>query len=108
MSEPWKAWNWFVIENRTLKARAATPHGELTITLLAGIATFERHLIRSRTDEGRKRAMARGVQFGRPPKLTPFQRQEAIARLERGETQADVARGYNVSQATMSILANAG
>src|SRR6266571_122242 len=41
-------------------ADTTTPHGELMITLLAGIATFERHLIKSRTDEGRKRAMERG------------------------------------------------
>jgi DNA invertase Pin-like site-specific DNA recombinase len=43
------------------------------ITILAGLATFERHLIRARTDEGRKCAQARGVGFGRKPKLTPHQ-----------------------------------
>src|SRR5262245_59024778 len=54
-------------------ADTTTPHGELMITILAGLATFERHLIRARTDEGRKRAQARGVRFGRPLKLTQFQ-----------------------------------
>src|SRR6516162_10270685 len=49
-------------------ADTTTPHGELMITILAGLATFERHLIRARTDEGRKRAQARGVKFGRPMK----------------------------------------
>ena len=47
-------------------ADTATPHGELMITILAGLATFERHLIKARTDEGRKRAQARGIRFGRP------------------------------------------
>ena len=42
-------------------ADTTTPHGELMITILAGLATFERHLIRARTDEGRKRAQAREV-----------------------------------------------
>src|SRR5262245_23943307 len=53
-------------------ADTSTMHGELMITILAGLATFERHLIRARTDEGRKRAQARGVRFGRPLKLTQF------------------------------------
>ena len=47
-------------------ADTTTPHGELMITILAGLATFERHLIKARTDEGRKRAEAHGVRFGRP------------------------------------------
>jgi DNA invertase Pin-like site-specific DNA recombinase len=85
-------------------ADTTTPHGELMITLLGGIATFERHLIKARTSEGRHRAMARGVRFGRPPKMTAFQKQEALERLTRGEVQADVARSYNVSQATISVL----
>jgi DNA invertase Pin-like site-specific DNA recombinase len=88
-------------------ADTTTPHSELMITLLAGIATFERHLIKSRTDEGRKRAMARGVRFGRPLKLSHYQRQEALEGLGRGEVQADIARSYGVSQALISVLANA-
>ena len=38
----------------------STPQGELLVTILAGFATFERHLIKARTDEGRKRAEAVG------------------------------------------------
>ena len=63
-------------------ADTTTPHGELMVTILAGLATFERHLIKARTDEGRKRAQARGVRFGRKLKLTPFQIKEALARKE--------------------------
>jgi DNA invertase Pin-like site-specific DNA recombinase len=80
-------------------------HGELMVTLLGGIATFERRLILARTDEGRKRAKARGVKFGRPSALTAHQRQEALQRLANGEAQADVARSFNVGQATISRLA---
>lgn len=88
-------------------ADTTTPHGELMVTILAGLATFERHLIKARTDEGRTRAKARGVRFGRPPKLTPFQRQEALRRLTAGESQADVARAYNVDPAAICRLAAA-
>jgi DNA invertase Pin-like site-specific DNA recombinase len=73
--------------------------------MLAGIAEFERELIRARTGEGRKRAQARGVRFGRPPSMTPHQRQEALQRLAKGqETMVEIARSYNVSHPTISRL----
>jgi DNA invertase Pin-like site-specific DNA recombinase len=92
---------------RSLKdtwADTTTPHGRLMLTVLGGLAEFERELIRARTGEGRGRAKARGVRFGRPPKLTPHQRREALQRLANGETQAAVARTYAVSHVTMSAL----
>jgi DNA invertase Pin-like site-specific DNA recombinase len=64
------------------------------LTILGGLAEFERELILARTDDGRKRAQAKGVKFGRPAKLTAHQRQEALRRLQEGEAQADVARSY--------------
>src|SRR5262249_13524706 len=85
-------------------ADTTTPHGELMITILAGLATFERHLIRARTDDGRKRAQARGVRFGRKPKLSQFQIAEAIARRQAGEALADIGRSYGVSHSTISRL----
>jgi DNA invertase Pin-like site-specific DNA recombinase len=41
--------------------------------VFAGIAEFERELINLRTSSGRVAAKARGVRFGRPPKLTADQ-----------------------------------
>jgi len=61
-----------------------TPHGRLMLTILGGLAEFERSLIAARTAEGRKRAKADGVRFGRPPALSPHQRREAIARRDCG------------------------
>ena len=95
---------------RSLKdtwADTTTPHGRLMLTVLGGLAEFERELIRARTGEGRKRAKEQGVKFGRPSALTANQRQEAIQRLGNGEAQADVARTFNVSQPTISRLAAA-
>ena len=86
-------------------ANTTTPHGRLMLTVLGGLAEFERELIRARTDDGRKRAKARGVRFGRPQALTTHQRKEAIQRLAEGAVQADLARSYGVSQATISRLA---
>lgn len=74
------------------------------ITVLGGLAEFERHLILARTDEGRKRAKARGVRFGRKLKLTPHQRAEAIARREAGEALTDIGRTFGVSHSTISRL----
>jgi len=79
-------------------------HGRLMLTVLGGLAEFERDLIRARTSEGRARAVARGVTMGRPPKLTPHQKREAIKRRDQGETLAEIGRSYNVSPATISRL----
>jgi DNA invertase Pin-like site-specific DNA recombinase len=92
---------------RSLKdtwADTTTPHGRLMLTVLGGLAEFERELIRARTSEGRKRARDRGARFGRPPKLTAHQRQEALVRLAAGETQADIARTYAVDPSTIGRL----
>jgi DNA invertase Pin-like site-specific DNA recombinase len=86
-------------------ADTTTSHGRLMLTVLGGLAEFERDLIRARTGEGRARAVARGQKMGRPFKLTDHQKGEAIKRREQGETLADIARSYNVSPATISRLA---
>jgi len=85
-------------------ADTTTAHGRLMLTVLGGLAEFERELIRSRTGEGRERAKARGVLMGRKPKLTHHQREEAVARREAGESLVDIGRSYNVSHSTISRL----
>jgi DNA invertase Pin-like site-specific DNA recombinase len=86
-------------------ADTTTSHGRLMLTILGGLAEFERDLIRARTAEGRERAKERGVKMGRKPKLTPHQQKEAIKRRDRGEPIRDIARSYNVSHPTISRLA---
>src|SRR6478735_4745730 len=85
-------------------ADTTTPHGRLIVTVLGGLAEFERELIKARTGEGRARAKADGVHMGRPPKLTPHQRREAIARRDAGEALTDIARTYGVSHTTIGRL----
>jgi DNA invertase Pin-like site-specific DNA recombinase len=86
-------------------ADTTTAHGRLMLTVLGGLAEFERELIRVRTSEGRARAVANGVKLGRKPTLTPHQQREAIRRVLAGkETLGEIARSYNVSRWTISRL----
>jgi DNA invertase Pin-like site-specific DNA recombinase len=89
-------------------ADTTTPHGRLMLTVLGGLAEFERELIKARTAEGRTRAQARGVRFGRKPSLNAHQRREAIARREAGEALVEIGRSYNVSHSTISRLRASG
>ena len=86
-------------------ADTTTSHGRLMLTVLGGLAEFERDLIRARTGEGRARAVARGVKMGRKPKMTPHQRNEALKRRDAGEPMRDIAKSFNVSHSTISRLA---
>jgi DNA invertase Pin-like site-specific DNA recombinase len=85
-------------------ADTTTAHGRLMLTVLGGLAEFERELIKARTGEGRRRAKDRGVRFGRKPKLTAFQIAEALQRKANGEHLADIGRSYGVSHSTISRL----
>jgi DNA invertase Pin-like site-specific DNA recombinase len=82
----------------------STPQGPLLSTLLAAIAEFERELIRERTGEGRKRAMERGVKFGRKFRLSTFQRAEALRRRDAGERLVDIAQSYGVHKSMICRL----
>ena len=85
-------------------ADTTTAHGRLMLTVLGGLAEFERELIKARTGEGRKRAKARGVHMGRPSALNRDQQREALARREAGEALTDIARTFGVSHTTISRL----
>jgi len=85
-------------------ADTTTAQGRLMVTIIGGLAEFERELILSRTSEGRARAVARGVRLGRKPKLTPEQRRQAVHRLEDGEQLTAIAATFNVSPSTISRL----
>jgi len=85
-------------------ADTTTPTGRMILTVLSGIAEFERELINERTGEGRTRALENGVQFGRPSKLSTFQRREALQRKEAGEPVRMIAQSYGVHHSQISRL----
>jgi DNA invertase Pin-like site-specific DNA recombinase len=75
-------------------ADTTTSHGRLMLTVLGGLAEFEKDLIRARTAEGRARAKARGVKMGRKPKLTPHRRRKrsnAVTPAGRCATSEDAS-----------------
>ena len=85
-------------------ADTTSAHGRLMLTVLGGLAEFERHLILTRTSEGRTRAQANGVRFGRKPSLTAYQRAEALRRRAAGETLTSIAQLFGVSHTTIARL----
>jgi DNA invertase Pin-like site-specific DNA recombinase len=78
--------------------------GKMVLTVFAGIAEFERDLIRHRTSAGRISAQKRGVRFGRPVKLNSDQRQVAMQLLEEGKSPKQVANTFGVHPATIYRL----
>ena len=85
-------------------ADTTTARGQLMLTVLGGLAEFERELIKVTSAEGWKRAMDRSVRFGRKPQLTSHQAAEAPSRRSAGEALMQIARSYNVSHSTISRL----
>ena len=78
-------------------ADTTTAHGRLMLTVLGGLAEFERDLIRARTSEGRARAVANGVKLGRKPYPSPAARGHQAR-------PGGIARSYDVSRWTISRL----
>jgi DNA invertase Pin-like site-specific DNA recombinase len=90
LSEPW--------------ADTTTHAGKMIMTVFAGIAEFERDLIRERTAAGRKAAKSRGVRFGRPPKLNAEQERLVRRLISEGKPVSEIARTFNVHVATIYRL----
>jgi DNA invertase Pin-like site-specific DNA recombinase len=78
-----------------------TDVGRLMMAIMAGIAEFERSLIRKRCEDGILRAKRKGTKFGRPAALDPSQRRRVAERYAAGETLAELAREYEVGEATV-------
>ncbi|ABS66340.1 Resolvase domain [Xanthobacter versatilis] len=86
-------------------ADTTTPHGRLMLTVLGGLAEFQRELIKTRTGEGRARTQARGVKFGRKSVLAVDQRAYVAKLRAEGESVRHIARIMGVSKATISRIA---
>jgi DNA invertase Pin-like site-specific DNA recombinase len=90
LSEPW--------------VDTTTHAGKMIMTVFAGIAEFERDLIRERTAAGRQAAKSRGVRFGRPRSLNSEQEQLAQRLVAEGKPVSEIARTFNVHVATIYRL----
>ncbi len=78
--------------------------GKMIMTVFAGIAEFERDLIRERTGAGREDAMKRGVKFGRPKKLSTEQKKLALRLVQEGKSVREIATTFNVNRSTIYRL----
>ncbi len=87
LSEPW--------------ADTTSPAGRMVLTVFAGIAEFERELIRERTGTGRTAAMKRGVRFGRPASLSGEQAMLAKRLIDEGKSAKEVAKTFGVNRSTV-------
>ncbi len=90
LSEPW--------------ADTTSPAGKMIMTIFAGMAEFERDLIRDRTGAGRKAALERGVRFGRPSKVTPAQMKLIKRLLNEGQSIRQVAETFEIHYTTLYRL----
>jgi DNA invertase Pin-like site-specific DNA recombinase len=92
LSEPW--------------ADTTSHAGKMIMTVFAGIAEFERDLIRERTSAGRLAAKQRGIRFGRPKKMNEEQKLLAKRLLEENKSVSEIAKTFNVHKATIYRLTN--
>ncbi|HBD9326082.1 TPA: recombinase family protein [Legionella pneumophila] len=90
LSEPW--------------ADTTSHAGKMIMTVFAGIAEFERDLIRERTSAGRSAAKKRGIRFGRPKKMNEEQELLAKRLLEENKSVSEIAKTFNVHKATIYRL----
>src|SRR5882672_7343215 len=84
------------------------PQGRMIFGILAVMAEFERELISERTVAGIEAAKRRGQHLGRPPKLSEYQRREALSMLDAGKARADVAALLGVHVGTLRRALNEG
>lgn len=71
------------------------------ITVMGGVAQFERELILARTEEGIAKARSQGKKFGRPSALDAGRKRKIAERYAAGETMAQLAAEYEVGEATI-------
>ncbi|MCK1449607.1 recombinase family protein [Bradyrhizobium sp. 35] len=85
-------------------ADTTTELGEVLAALVGYIARKTRQDIIRRTTAGRLRARAAGVRFGRRPKLSPEDQDQALRRRLAGELATSIAESFHVSASTIRRL----
>jgi putative DNA-invertase from lambdoid prophage Rac len=98
------SWNVCLIAQTGLQFDLTTPQGKLIATLMAGLAEFERDLLRERVRSGVTAAQARGVVFGRrlgqrvkSDKLTS----KVLALVAAGQSYRVIGRQLDLSKNTV-------
>ena len=82
-----------------------TAIGRGFMAFLSALAEDEREQIHKRATEGRKAAIAKGVQMGRKPKLSEHQVKIACQRMSKGESARAIAKEWGVAHTTVARAA---
>jgi putative DNA-invertase from lambdoid prophage Rac len=80
--------------------------GKMTMQIIAAVAEFERDLLVERTQAGLNRAKAQGKRLGRPPTLTPQQKEDVLVRLAADESVSSLAKRFGVTRQTIMRIRN--
>ena len=95
-----------LLDTRRGKNLLGTFISDIVLQVLSFVAENERENIRKRQSEGIAAAKARGVRFGRPPKLLPPEFYEAFKRWKSGEiTGMEAAKKCNMPMSTFRYKA---
>ena len=88
----------FIATTQGLDTDASNPCAKLMLTLLAGVAEFERELIVERTVAGIEAARKRGVQLGRRPRV--FRRDLVEQMRAEGKSWSAISKALGVPVST--------
>lgn len=78
-----------------------TPEGRLFLTIVGGMAEFERELMRERTKAGVAAAKANGKRLGRPAAIDDDKLAAILARKAKGQSASDIAKALGVGRSTV-------
>jgi DNA invertase Pin-like site-specific DNA recombinase len=82
------------------------PVGRMLMQMLGSFAEFEREMIRERTKLGLARARLEGRVGGNRASLTSKQQAHALAMIDAGKSQSEVAEVFRVHRSTICRLVN--
>jgi putative DNA-invertase from lambdoid prophage Rac len=89
----------FIAVSQGIDTDASNPSSRLMLTILAGVAEFEREIIRERTLSGVRAAKAKGKTLGRPMRV--FRRDEVARLREEGLSWRAIAKELGVPVSTV-------
>jgi DNA invertase Pin-like site-specific DNA recombinase len=96
-------WKVSVLAQNGLSFDLSTPTGKLMRTIMAGLADFERDIIRERVKSGLQAARARGVRLGRQHGQRPSDKkaQRVLAMHKEGLSYRLIGRNVGLSKNTV-------
>ena len=100
-------WKVSVLAQTGLSFDLATASGKLLRTIMAGLAEFERDLIRERVRSGIEAARARGVVLGRPKSRPSDRKAKRVLAMHRdGLSYRLIGRNLGLSKNTVMEIVN--